>query len=649
MTPSTCLSPLEGFYSFLFLLVLAFTPAFAQLQQSASAFNPTIKGRAAQHRPQPTRFAAMAATDKFQGFIRFPPEVTEPNAFQPMQNATAYYRDFFTGGETLSDGVDGDSVSAQIVTPSGAILSFSPVTFHSNFNGQQNCWVTIGFTLCDASSIDIQWFLQSQCQERGTYTMTFFRNQVQFFSGQYQILPTIPPHKVPGDNADPAKNDPGIDYNQIDYDQVQLGDFCTFTVNNPKPHRVVGHCDPQTHPDEQIATIRQFGCALTSATMVLGYFGLFTNPKDLNTFLSDNGYYNDGGGINWDGVTAYAAAHNLPLDEVSTANTGDAASNSVCSKGATILPVTHTNPGSTKLHHHFVTTWGRDIDETTYLLKDPNGGIGLNLDDTVPPHDYKNQYGGTREFQGPGATFVFSGDVTIVLHSPAQLLITNSAGQSTGFDPITNTSFTQIPNAAYVDDSITDVTDNSDDPAQIDSKQLILKPPAQDTYTLTVTGTDVGTYELELISLDANRQHTATALKDFPTSPGAVQKFSFTTPIVAGQGFPLSGGFDGGGQRPKDVNHFLSYANPTSGKVALPPSTASFPLLIFYDSRDLASTFSATLNSNSISGLFHPSPGTFEVVNIPLQSGRNVLALSIDGKLPTRVATDTDRLEFDVQ
>src|SRR5262249_11723401 len=173
-------------------------------------------------------------------------------------------------------------------------------------------------------------------------------------------------------------------------------------------------------------------------------------------YLRDNDGYDDEGGILWEGVVAYAAAHHLPLQAARTDNTGDAASAAICSKGPTIIPVKHTEPGSKVIHHHFVTAWARDTAETTYLLKDPHGtlgeggGIAVSLDDTIPPYDYNGNYFGTRELQGPGATFVFSGDVTIVLHSPAELLLTNSAGQRTGIDPITNTTFSEIPNAAYV-------------------------------------------------------------------------------------------------------------------------------------------------------------------------------------------------------
>ena len=43
---------------------------------------------------------------------------------------------------------------------------------------------------------------------------------------------------------------------------------------------------------------------------------------------------------------------------------------------------------------------------------------------------------------------------------------------------------------------------------------------------------------------------------------------------------------------------------------------------------------------------FNPTPGGSDMVQIPLQPGRNVLKLSVDGQLPNRVATDSDRLVF---
>jgi hypothetical protein len=70
--------------------------------------------------------------------------------------------------------------------------------------------------------------------------------------------------------------------------------------------------------------------------------------------------------------------------------------------------------------------------------------------------------------------------------------------------------------------------------------------------------------------------------------------------------------------------------------------------MVFYAPTVIPSSFSAVLNGTDVSNLFNPTPGGFEVVNIPVVSGSNVIKLSIDGNLATRVATDSDRLVFDV-
>ncbi len=108
--------------------------------------------------------------------------------------------------------------------------------------------------------------------------------------------------------------------------------------------------------------------------------------------------------------------------------------------------------------------------------------------------------------------------------------------------------------------------------------------------------------------------------------------------------------FDGGGQRPRDVNKFLTYSNPTDSPVTLPPDISVFPLSLAYGPTTIPATFSATLNGTDISGLFHPQAGTFETVMVPLASGKNLLVLQIDGTVSSgRVATDTDRLVFNAQ
>jgi hypothetical protein len=119
--------------------------------------------------------------------------------------------------------------------------------------------------------------------------------------------------------------------------------------------------------------------------------------------------------------------------------------------------------------------------------------------------------------------------------------------------------------------------------------------------------------------------------------------FSLFEERLSGQ---ISLGFDGGGQRPKDVNKFLTYANPTSSQTSLPAGTSSFPLQIVYGNTIIPSTFKAVLNGVDISSAFSPMPASSQAVALQLQRGKNVLVVSVDGHLPNKIATDNDRLTF---
>jgi ABC-type bacteriocin/lantibiotic exporter with double-glycine peptidase domain len=48
------------------------------------------------------------------------------------------------------------------------------------------------------------------------------------------------------------------------------------------------------------ATLRQAGCAVTATAMVLNYYGIETNPKQLNQFLTEHGGYTERGWIRWE-------------------------------------------------------------------------------------------------------------------------------------------------------------------------------------------------------------------------------------------------------------------------------------------------------------------------------------------------------------
>lgn len=633
-------------------VLLAPLQALAQVQDSASTGAPTGRTliRRAQ-RPQsaaPLTTAATAASNQFLGFFRFPAELKGEQTV-PMTNNQAYYRDFFEGGDTFTSGPsDGDTIGAQVFDPNGNLIAtFFPFTFHVNFtfNGQpaQNCWSGVGGTICDAPDIEVLWFISLQCAAKGDYKMSFLYNNAVFFTGTFTMLPQVEASRVPGDNASPVQGD-AIDYNQLDYDD-QIGNFCRFTGQNGKVIRHSTHvCHDPLLANEQIATIHQLGCAMTDTAMLLGYHGAFTAPDTLNDWLSvapDPKHpellrgYDTGGGINWPAVGDYAATRGIQMAFSWKSSTLPLAQQ-VCSAGPSII--------HTKNDNHWVTTIGQPFDQSTWLLHDPAGGVSRNLSSTNPP--YNNKFTGTRSYVGETLSFTTNYGMFVRLHSPAELLLTNPAGQRTGIDPTTGAVFHEDPNSSYDDISISD--DEDETQPGIEEKELMVGVPPAGDYTLHVTGTDTGTYVLEFLGRDTTGAPSQTIFPPLPTAPGVVNIFTIHMNLASGAAPTFSGSFDGGGQRPRDVNKFLSYANPSASQSTAPAGSTSFPLIIFYDPATLPASFSATTNGTSITQLFHPQPGVFEIVNVPVTSGRNVLDLSIQGALPNRTATDTDRLVIQV-
>ena len=131
----------------------------------------------------------------------------------------------------------------------------------------------------------------------------------------------------------------------------------------------------------------------------------------------------------------------------------------------------------------------------------------------------------------------------------------------------------------------------------------------------------------------------ATSASNLNSSNSATQRFDVLPAF----------GFNGGGQRPPDVNLFLTYASPTDSPVTV-TGGSTFPVTLAYSAAVIPSSFSATLNGVDISSSFHPVEGSFETVTLSLQAGKNTLILTIDGtRTDGHVARDTDRLVFNVQ
>jgi len=563
--------------------------------------------------------AGTLSASSFINWYRYPPE---EQTWLAMTNATAYYRDVTVAGMTyISGAVDGETWSATAIRPDGTTLNWGTLTFHSDYNDNQNCFVCPWWTICGTTALYVRWYTHSQCAEPGQWTMTFYNNGVQFYQGTFKVLPQIPPGKVPIYNQ-LAYNSPITDhYANVCWD-AGTGNMATCNATNT-----------------QHVTIAEQGCYLTSCCMILGYHGVIVTPDDLNTWLISNNGYHPYGNVDGSAVAKYAQDH-LPDDKglyFKGWALPPALPYHLCLRGPQLAWV--RQPGQ-PWYHHWVTVTGENEARTTYKINDPWGGVAILLTDRYQDIGYINL------FEGP--EYEFKDDLSrirISFHSPGELLITDPQGLRLGYDPITGQSFNEIPNGWYVEEYI-------EDPLRpgygMRCRTLEIMRPDTGDYDLTITGTGDGTYDFYVRTYDIQSGVSTEEFSDVPITTDAVHSYLFNFDNTPGSQVQVEGGYDGGGQRPRDVNKFLSYGTISSKSIDLPAGTTSFALLVVYDEMIVPGSFEATADGVDISSLFAPAPRTSEIVNIPLHSGRNVVILSVEGNLPKRIARDTDRLVFKV-
>ena len=68
-------------------------------------------------------------------------------------------------------------------------------------------------------------------------------------------------------------------------------------------------------------TIGTIGCAMTSTAMVLKYYGVDTDPRELNDWLNKNSGYAKGGSLKWKSVTKYAKENGVEISWIDNRGT----------------------------------------------------------------------------------------------------------------------------------------------------------------------------------------------------------------------------------------------------------------------------------------------------------------------------------------
>ena len=243
------------------------------------------------------------------------------------------------------------------------------------------------------------------------------------------------------------------------------------------------------------ATIAACGCAMTSGVMVARYYGITevgggdVTPGTVNAWLQNNNGYYPGGAINWLKVVEYTD-NQLAYD----GRSGDGFNNYplldefLNLERPAIAKIAKGRGGSPR--SHFIVISNKLAD--TYEVRDPAwyDTKTLNEPSTVGKvRAYENGFDGLRLFKpGEGlAQSYFSANVA----SPAHLVIEDSLGRRLGYDPISNTSYNEIPNSSYVSEMY---DDPEGVPSEHEWKIAYIPDASEDEYKMYVLGTGSGSY-----------------------------------------------------------------------------------------------------------------------------------------------------------
>lgn len=235
-------------------------------------------------------------------------------------------------------------------------------------------------------------------------------------------------------------------------------------------------------------------------------------------------------------------------------------------------------------------------------------------------------------------------------NSNSELMITDPLGHQSGLDILKGEILQKIPNASYGKERIDDAETGEHGH---ESALFEAMTPSNGRYKVEVIGTGSGKYILGVVGYDLNNEVSSQRLEDI-IYPGKIDSYEFTYSSIPGSQVQVkhTGSseipvFDGKGQKPSDVNKFLQFFSPKQQRTELPVNSQDFNLSIIYGSTVKTATFRAELNGADITIRFDPLPGKSEIISIPLQQGRNVLILSVEGiKESGKTAKDTDRLVF---
>ncbi len=277
-------------------------------------------------------------------------------------------------------------------------------------------------------------------------------------------------------------------------------------------------------------TIGRWGCNLTSAAMIINYHAanqgvsFSTTPAELNTWLSQNGGYDAGGGVLPGGVVQYATTNGVALHyHGHVTNRDDFVLDQYICNGDPVMLKVAGHPT------HFVVATGQTTvgSVDTYSINDPGYS-----NTTLAGYNYT--YDGLRRYssrvKAPNALYIRA-------HSPVELLLTDPMGRITGRSQPGGAVELEIPDSAYSSEAIGDDEDVTSGETTPEVKDLEVLTPQSGTYVLQAVGTDSGPFSIELIAYDIAGNQERAAVQG-TISPGSTAVYDIGyTPSIPGVPF----------------------------------------------------------------------------------------------------------------
>ncbi len=223
--------------------------------------------------------------------------------------------------------------------------------------------------------------------------------------------------------------------------------------------------------DHISGTIEQYGCALTSATMILNYWGHSVNPAQLNTWLKNqsDGYIRNGL-INWLAVTRYSLSNSNLLKPALEYRRVEATDENIYNE------LNNDRPSIIKVPGHFVVVNGK-ID-SSFSINDPGYNNRPSLA-VYPQRLALNSFSATHTDLSY-LMFVTDEDVTLNLFNSLNVL---------------------LPTQTFLEEPIDNLLDNSRKSGKT-SKVMLFEKPEEGKFLLKVTGPH-GPYKLDSYLYDS--------------------------------------------------------------------------------------------------------------------------------------------------